>query len=99
MKKWHAERLMLGMVRSTLDLIYSGWKDSLIGVVMNERRNPSGWFSSLLKLFENEIGTNIIRVCCDAQQLSLLIIDQCVRKLLQNDLYYVFTAIIGSLRK
>lgn len=62
---------MFDMVAKVLGVIFSGWKDTLVGVKTNRARNMPGWHAGLLIFVIRSTGPNFIRVRDGAHQFDL----------------------------
>jgi hypothetical protein len=89
---------MFDMIVKVLDVIFPGWRDSLIGVATDGARNMTGRHVGLLTFLDNATGPNFIRVWCGAHQLDLIMADV-YDNLLKEDFYSNLVNLIGYLRR
>lgn len=67
MMERHTDHAMFDMVAKVLDVIHSGWKDSLIDVATDGARNKTIRHTGLLTLLDHATGPDFIRVRCGAR--------------------------------
>ncbi|KAH8933356.1 hypothetical protein BDL97_18G026700, partial [Sphagnum fallax] len=98
MNERHTGQSMFDMIVKVLDVIFPGWRDSLIGVATDGAKNMTGRHVSLLTFLDNATGPNFIRVWCGAHQLDLIMADV-YDNLLKEDFYSNLVSLIGYLRR